>query len=80
MIKKFIKLIYSPVKLARVLARPVVSYFKESLVELGKVTWPNRRQTLRLTAAVFIFSIALAGFMGGIDLGLNAAVKHVILK
>ncbi len=80
MVNKLNKLIRFPVKLALGLARPVMSYFRESVTELGKVTWPNRRQTLRLTAAVFVFSIALAGFMGGIDVGLNAAVKRVILK
>lgn len=32
------------------------SYFSESYAELKKVTWPTRKEAIRLTIAVFIFS------------------------
>jgi preprotein translocase subunit SecE len=60
--------------------KAVFNYFKESWQELGKITWPSREQSIKLTAAVIVFSIVLAGFMGGVDFGLNRLVQRVILK
>jgi len=58
----------------------VVTYFKESWQELGKISWPNRKQTIRLTIGVIVFSILLAIFMGLVDLGFSALVKKLIIK
>jgi preprotein translocase subunit SecE len=42
-------------------------YFRESRIELRKVTWPSREQTVNLTIVVVVVCIALALFLGGID-------------
>jgi preprotein translocase subunit SecE len=34
-------------------------YFSESFAELRKVTWPTRKESVRLTVAVFLFSTVL---------------------
>ncbi len=44
-----------------------VTFIKEAQIELKKVTWPTRRQTIRYTAAVIIMSLAVAAFLGGLD-------------
>lgn len=43
------------------------TFFKESRVELKKVTWPTREDTIRYTIAVIAVSAALALFLGGLD-------------
>ena len=35
---------------------PFAKYVSESWTELRKVTWPSRRETIRLTLAVIIFT------------------------
>ncbi len=55
-------------------------YFRHSWRELRLVTWPNRRQSIRLTSAVIIFSIVFGVIIAGVDFGLDKLFKHVILK
>ena len=42
-------------------------FLKESRIELKKVTWPTRQETIRYTAAVIILSVSVALFLGGLD-------------
>src|SRR5665213_2660869 len=58
----------------------VPRYFKNSFAELKLVTWPNRRETRRLTTAVILFSIALGTVVSLTDYGLDKLFKKVILK
>lgn len=59
--------------------RVVPSYFRQSWNELRQVTWPNRKQTIQLTLAVFIFAIAFAAFVGILDYGLDKIFRKVLL-
>ena len=43
-------------------------FFSEVASELRKVTWPTREETIRLTAAVIIISLAVGLFVGGLDI------------
>ncbi len=45
----------------------IVEFIKESRIELKKVTWPSREETIRYTMTVIIISAALALFLGGLD-------------
>ena len=45
----------------------LVEFIKESKIELKKVTWPTREETIRHTMTVIIISVALALFLGGLD-------------
>lgn len=45
----------------------VVTFLKESRIELRKVTWPTREETIRYTAAVIVISLAIAALLGGAD-------------
>ena len=60
--------------------KPLLKYFADSRSELAKVTWPNRRQTARLTALVIAFSLVFAAILGGLDLGFSTLVQKVIVK
>jgi len=60
--------------------KPLFEYFAASRVELTKVSWPNRRATVRLTILVIIFSLAFAAFMGALDLLFTTLVQKVIVK
>jgi preprotein translocase SecE subunit len=77
-----------PVKLAAKPLRPVAKvlswliprYFINSWREVRQVTWPNRKETWRLTLAVFIFAVVFGALVAGVDKGLDEIFKKVILK
>lgn len=43
-------------------------FVKGLLTELKKVTWPTKRQTIRLTGVVIVISLIVAVYVGIIDL------------
>lgn len=45
---------------------------------MRKVTWPTRKETYNYTILVVVISIAVALFLGGIDLGFNKILEIVI--
>lgn len=46
-------------------------FFKEAWAEVRQVTWPSRKETWKLTLAVFIFAIIFGLVVWVIDLGLD---------
>lgn len=44
-----------------------IDFLREVQVELGKVVWPTRAQTMRLTFIVIFITVMVAFFVGGID-------------
>lgn len=44
-----------------------VAYIQESRAELGKVVWPTRNETIRLTVIVLLVSIAIGAYIAGLD-------------
>lgn len=44
-----------------------ITFLKEVKVELKKVNWPTRQQTIKYSLIVVGASAALAAFLGGLD-------------
>jgi preprotein translocase subunit SecE len=44
------------------------SYIKESRQEFGRVNWPTRQETFRLTMIVIGISLLVAAFLGILDM------------
>lgn len=44
-----------------------LAYLKESKAEFGKVIWPNRQETLRLTLVVLFISLVVGAYITGLD-------------
>lgn len=57
-----------------------VSYVRSSWKELKQVTWPTRREGLRLTSAVIIFSVIFGALIAIVDYGLDKLFRQVLLK
>jgi len=47
--------------------------------ELRKVTWPSRRDTVRLTIMVIIVCVAVGLFLGALDYGFSELVAKLLL-
>jgi preprotein translocase subunit SecE len=50
---------------------------REVRIELKKVTWPTRQQTLGSTAVVIVLVMIIALFLGLVDMGLGSLVRAV---
>jgi preprotein translocase SecE subunit len=64
----------------RVLRWIIPNYFFDSWREVRLVTWPSRRETWRLTAAVFIFASVFGALVAGVDKVLDIIFKNIVLK
>ncbi len=53
----------------------IIDYLKGSRVELKKVIWPTKRQTRNHTFLVIGISLAVAFFLGAVDLFLNKILE-----
>jgi preprotein translocase subunit SecE len=45
----------------------ILTFLREVRVELGKVSWPSRRQLMLYTGVVIGLSFAVAVYLGGLD-------------
>lgn len=50
-------------------------FFREVKVELKKVTWPSRKETIASTSVVLITVILVAFYLGIVDLGLSRLIR-----
>lgn len=69
-------------RLGRFLNKPrslVPRYFRESWHELHQVAWPSRKETWKLTLAVFTFALVFGLLVAGVDYILNLIFKKVLL-
>lgn len=46
---------------------PIRKFWKETIGELRKVSWPSRREAVNLTGIVIVVMILMAAFLGGLD-------------
>ena len=52
-----------------------VHFLREVRIELKKVTWPSRKETIASTSVVLITVILVAFYLGIVDLGLSRLIK-----
>jgi preprotein translocase SecE subunit len=57
----------------------LLTYFRQSWLELRQVTWPGRKETAQLTFAVFAFAIVFSIVIAIIDFGLDKLFKEVLI-
>jgi preprotein translocase subunit SecE len=50
-------------------------FFREVRVELKKVTWPTRKETIASTSVVLVTVFLVAFYLGIVDLGLSRLIK-----
>ena len=56
-----------------------IVFLREVRVELRKTSFPDRHLTTKNTAIVIAFSIAIALFLGGLDMGFSYILNTYIL-
>ena len=58
--------------------RNLWAFIQDAQVEVRKVVWPTRQETLQTTAIVIIAVIVFAIILGILDWGLGAAIESLI--
>ena len=58
----------------------ILTFIKEARIELRKVNWPTRAQTIRYTSLVIGVSIGVALFLGVLDFGFEYILRAFIIK
>ncbi len=53
-------------------------WWKETIGELRKVTWPTPREAWRLTVIVIIVMVATAILLGALDFGLSRLITAIL--
>jgi preprotein translocase subunit SecE len=56
-----------------------LQFLREVKVELKKVVWPTRKQTIGSTVVVLILVMIISVFLGLVDIGLSSLIR-VVLK
>lgn len=66
--------------LRRILSIFIPRYIINSWKEVRLVTWPNRRETWRLTGAVIVFAVIFGALVAALDKVLDILFKNLVLK
>ena len=53
-------------------------FLKEVKIELKKVVWPTRKDTIASTSVVLIIVMIIAIFLGLVDLGLSRIIRLIL--
>jgi preprotein translocase subunit SecE len=59
---------------------PVTKYLIEAKIELKKVAWPTRQETINYTLIVVGVSLGIALFLGAADFGLSAGIQALLAR
>lgn len=57
----------------------IITFLKEVKLEIKKVNWPTRQQTIRYTLIVLGVSAVIAVFLGGLDFIFTTMLNQFIL-
>jgi preprotein translocase subunit SecE len=68
----------APVKVKDNFFTKSLQFLREVKMELKKVTWPSRKQTIGSTVVVLVLVTIIAFFLGAVDIGLSSLVKLVL--
>lgn len=56
------------------------TFLKEAKIELSRVNWPSRKQIANYTVLVIAISLAVALFLGSLDLLFSSLVERFLIK
>ena len=78
-----VKKTYTPVSKATIVKEKnfidkSIQFLREVKVELKKVTWPSRKQTMGSTVVVLVIVSIISLFLGVVDAGLSGLIRAVL--
>ena len=55
-----------------------MQFLREVKIELKKVTWPSRKQTIGSTVVVIVLVMIISLFLGLVDVGLSSLIRVIL--
>jgi preprotein translocase subunit SecE len=56
----------------------VIQFFREVRIEIKKISWPQRNETIASTSIVIIIVLVIGLFLGIVDVGLARIIKIIL--
>jgi preprotein translocase subunit SecE len=56
----------------------IIKYFRDVRSEVSKIVWPSRKDAIRYTVNVIVFSLVLSAILGAADFGLLKGFEALI--
>ena len=61
------------------ISKKITTFLRESFLEMKKVNWPTKNETLKYTLIVIGISVAVAVFLGALDFIFTTLLNKFIL-
>jgi preprotein translocase subunit SecE len=61
-----------------VVVEKIITFLKETRMELTKVTWPTRSEIVGSTIVTIVVSVILSVFIGVVDFGLDKGIRAIL--
>jgi len=58
----------------------MLEFLKDVKLELSRVNWPTKQETVKYTSVVVVFSVVMALFLGGLDAVFTFLLNKFILN
>lgn len=62
------------------MSNKITTFLKEVQLEMKKVNWPTRKETVKYTLMVIGVALAVAVFLGGFDFIFQRLLDYFIIK
>jgi len=59
---------------------PIINFFREVGMEIKKITWPTRKEAIKYTFTVIVFTLIVALFLGLFDFGFQQLLEKFVFK
>ena len=56
----------------------ITDFLKDVRIELKKVSWPARQETIKLTGVVILVSVVIAAFLGLLDFAFITLLNRLL--
>jgi preprotein translocase subunit SecE len=56
----------------------IIQFFREVRLEIKKISWPQRNETIASTSIVIIIVLVIGLFLGIVDVGLARIIKIIL--
>jgi len=58
----------------------IVTFFKETYLEIKRVNWPSKKDLLEYTALVIFVTVIVAAILGMLDFVFTSILNKIILR
>jgi len=56
----------------------IIQYFKDSVAEFNNITWPTKKQAVRISVIVLVFMAVSAAVLGALDQVLTVGYQALL--